>query len=39
MVQIAQSAITDGMTLLRQDSIENVLQGEFDLASARSAFS
>jgi type II secretory ATPase GspE/PulE/Tfp pilus assembly ATPase PilB-like protein len=37
--QIAESAILDGMTLLRQDGIEKMLQGEIDLASARSAFS
>jgi type II secretory ATPase GspE/PulE/Tfp pilus assembly ATPase PilB-like protein len=37
-VQIAQAAMADGMTLLRQDGIEKVLQGELDLASARSAF-
>ena len=37
--QIADAAILDGMTLLRQDGIEKMLQGEIDLASARSAFS
>lgn len=38
-VEIAEAAIADGMTLLRQDGIEKVLQGELDLASARGAFS
>ncbi len=37
--QIAEAAIADGMTLLRQDGIEKVLRGEIDLASARGAFS
>lgn len=37
-VQIAEAGMTDGMTLLRQDGIEKVLQGEIDLASARGAF-
>lgn len=39
MFEIAEAAIADGMTLLRQDGIEKVLQGEIDLVSARSAFS
>ena len=38
-VQIAETATTEGMTLLRQDGIEKVLQGDIDLASARGAFS
>ena len=38
-VQLANAAIADGMILLRQDSIEKVLQGEIDLVSARGAFS
>ncbi len=37
--QIAEAAIFDGTTLLRQDGIDKVLRGEIDLASARSAFS
>lgn len=37
--QLAEAAIADGMTLLRQDGIEKVLRGELDLSSARAAFS
>ncbi len=36
--KIAEAAISDGMTLLRQDGINKVLQGQTDLGSARSAF-
>lgn len=39
VAQIAEAAIADRMTLLRQDGIEKVLLGQIDLASARSAFS
>lgn len=38
-VQIAVAAIAEGMTLLRQDGIDKVLQGALDMASARSAYS
>jgi type II secretory ATPase GspE/PulE/Tfp pilus assembly ATPase PilB-like protein len=37
--QLAEAAMTDGMTLLRQDGIEKILKGDIDLVSARSAFS